>query len=146
MSKKIKARLEYLRGELRAERISYGEMHELQSMAEHIEPGDTELLEAAGVPEFPQPKPLALTKEAAIHIVYGGLFSFNEPLPTADKVASEIERVTNLREIIQQRDELLAVLSKALQFMEQVAAEHSIGDIKTENLARAAIAKAKGQS
>lgn len=44
-------RLEYLRGELRAERISYGEIAELQSLAEFIEPADTELLEAAGVPE-----------------------------------------------------------------------------------------------
>ena len=47
----IKERLEYLRGELRAERISYAELAELQSLAEHIEPGDVELLEAAGVPE-----------------------------------------------------------------------------------------------
>ena len=47
----IEARLEYLRGELRAERISYGELAELQGLAEHIEPGDVELLEAAGVPE-----------------------------------------------------------------------------------------------
>jgi len=46
---KTKARLEELRAELRAERMSYGEMHELQSLAEHIEPGDVELLEAAGV-------------------------------------------------------------------------------------------------
>lgn len=45
------ARLEYLRGELRAERISLGELHELQGLADHIDPGDTELLEAAGVPE-----------------------------------------------------------------------------------------------
>lgn len=44
-------RLEYLRGEIRAERISYGEIAELQSLAEYIEPGDTELLEWAGVPE-----------------------------------------------------------------------------------------------
>jgi hypothetical protein len=50
----IKARLEYLRGELRAERISYGELAELQGLAEHIEPDDVELLEAAGVPEFPE--------------------------------------------------------------------------------------------
>lgn len=49
---KIKQRLEYLRGELDAERISYGELAELQSLAEHIEPGDVQLLEAAGVPEF----------------------------------------------------------------------------------------------
>lgn len=47
----LRERLEYLRGEIRAERISYGELAELQSLAEHIEPGDVELLEAAGVPE-----------------------------------------------------------------------------------------------
>jgi len=44
-------RLEYLRGELKAERISQGELMELQSLADYIEPGDVELLEAAGVPE-----------------------------------------------------------------------------------------------
>lgn len=44
-------RLEYLRGEIRAERISYGEIAELQSLAKHISPGDVELLEWAGVPE-----------------------------------------------------------------------------------------------
>jgi hypothetical protein len=48
-----KARLEYLRGEIRAERISYGEVSELQGLVDHIEPGDVELLEWAGVPEFP---------------------------------------------------------------------------------------------
>ena len=48
----IKERLEYLRGEIEAERISYGEIAELQSLAKHIEPGDVLLLEWAGVPEF----------------------------------------------------------------------------------------------
>ena len=47
----IRDRLEYLRGELRAERISWGELAELQALAPHIDPGDVELLEAAGVPE-----------------------------------------------------------------------------------------------
>ncbi|MGI9028175.1 MAG: hypothetical protein ACR2FM_05055 [Candidatus Saccharimonadales bacterium] len=50
--REIKTRLEYLRGELRAERLSWGEIFELESLAEYIEPGDVELLEAAGVPEF----------------------------------------------------------------------------------------------
>lgn len=50
-TKEIKKRLEYLRNELRAERISYGELIELQSLSKHIDPEDTELLEAAGVPE-----------------------------------------------------------------------------------------------
>lgn len=52
----IKERLEYLRTMLREERISYGELLELESLAEHIEPGDVELLEAAGVPEFEEEK------------------------------------------------------------------------------------------
>ena len=47
----MKERLEYLRGEIQAERISYGEIAELQSLAEYIEDGDVELLEWAGVPE-----------------------------------------------------------------------------------------------
>ena len=47
----VKKRLEELREELRQERISYGELFELQSLAEHIDPNDVELLEAAGVPE-----------------------------------------------------------------------------------------------
>ena len=51
-TKEIKDRLEELRTEIRAERISYGEIIELNSLAKYIEPGDVELLEAAGVPEF----------------------------------------------------------------------------------------------
>lgn len=49
--KEIERRLAYLRRELRAERISYGELCELQDLAPHIDPSDVELLEAAGVPE-----------------------------------------------------------------------------------------------
>lgn len=47
----IKERLKYLREEIIAERISYEEICELQSLVEHIEPDDTLLLEWAGVPE-----------------------------------------------------------------------------------------------
>lgn len=48
----VKQRLEYLRGEIRAERISTGEILELQGLAEHIDKNDVELLEWAGVEEF----------------------------------------------------------------------------------------------
>lgn len=48
----MKERLEYLRQELRAERISYGELAELQSLVTYIDSDDVELLEAAGVYEF----------------------------------------------------------------------------------------------
>jgi hypothetical protein len=47
----IVARLEYLRGEILAERISYGEIAELQGLKAYIQPGDMLLLEWAGVPE-----------------------------------------------------------------------------------------------
>lgn len=47
----IAARLEYLRSQIHAECISYGEVAELAELAEHIEPGDMELLEWAGVSE-----------------------------------------------------------------------------------------------
>ena len=46
-----KLRLKYLRKELRAERLSTGELLELESLVKYIDKGDVELLEAAGVPE-----------------------------------------------------------------------------------------------
>ena len=47
----IKDRLEYLRREIQAEGISYGELIELQSLAKYIEQDDVLLLEWAGVGE-----------------------------------------------------------------------------------------------
>ena len=47
----IAARLAHLRQEIENERISYAEIAELQSLAEHIDPSDVLLLEWAGVPE-----------------------------------------------------------------------------------------------
>jgi hypothetical protein len=44
-------RLEYLRGQIEAEKISTYELVELQGLVEYIEPGDVQLLEWAGVPE-----------------------------------------------------------------------------------------------
>ena len=52
-TKRIECRLEYLRGEIEAERISYSGIAELEGLAEHIDPGDILLLEWAGVPEIP---------------------------------------------------------------------------------------------
>ncbi len=48
----VQERLEYLRQEIREERISWYELYELQSLADYVKPGDVELLEWAGVPEF----------------------------------------------------------------------------------------------
>ena len=49
---KIKKRLEELKNAIQGEGISYGEIVELQSLAEYIDPSDTLLLEWAGVKEF----------------------------------------------------------------------------------------------
>ena len=49
-----RARLEYLRSQIDAECISLSELVELQNLVEFIEPGDVQLLEWAGVPEFPE--------------------------------------------------------------------------------------------
>jgi hypothetical protein len=48
----ITKRLEALRAEIRAERISTGEILELQGLAKYIDKGDVELLQWAGVLEF----------------------------------------------------------------------------------------------
>lgn len=45
----VKFRLEYLREKIKQERISYGEIAELQSLARYIKPDDVLLLEWAGV-------------------------------------------------------------------------------------------------
>ncbi len=47
----ITDRLDYLRGEIEGERISQGEIAELQSLADYIDSGDVVLLEWAGKPE-----------------------------------------------------------------------------------------------
>ena len=52
MDNAIYLRLEYLRGEILKEQISYEELAELESLKEYIEPDDVLLLEWAGVPEF----------------------------------------------------------------------------------------------
>lgn len=49
--KKIEARLEELRIEIQAERISYGEIAELEELTCFIDPNDVELLQWANVEE-----------------------------------------------------------------------------------------------
>lgn len=46
-----KKMLEYIRGEIQAERVSMGELASLVDLIPYIEAGDVELLEWAGVPE-----------------------------------------------------------------------------------------------
>ena len=51
MMNQIAKRLEYLREQIRQENISYGEISELQSLAEYIPEDDVELLRWAGLEE-----------------------------------------------------------------------------------------------
>lgn len=60
----VKERFEYLRGEIDNERISYAELHELQSLAAFIDDGDKQLLEWAGVPEFPEENSNGYTEDS----------------------------------------------------------------------------------
>jgi len=46
--KQIKKRLHWLRNEILKERISYGEILEIQALAQHIDPNDTLLLKWCG--------------------------------------------------------------------------------------------------
>jgi hypothetical protein len=62
-----KQRLEELRTELRNETISQLELMELESLAEEIEEGDVELLEAAGVPEDLEERAEFFRKRAGLH-------------------------------------------------------------------------------
>lgn len=52
-----KARLEYLRSQIEAERVSTAELIELQGLTEYIDSGDVLLWQWAGVPEFPNDEP-----------------------------------------------------------------------------------------
>ena len=47
-----KVRLNEIRESINAENVFWSELAELASLAEYIEPGDVQLLEWAGVPEF----------------------------------------------------------------------------------------------
>lgn len=49
--KEIEKRLKYLKEQIKKENISYGEIAELQELAEHIDKNEVELLEWAGVKE-----------------------------------------------------------------------------------------------
>jgi hypothetical protein len=50
-NEQITQRLEYLRGKIEAESISYREITDLQSLADHIDLSDTVLMEWAEMPE-----------------------------------------------------------------------------------------------
>lgn len=96
----VQERLEYLRGELRAERISYAEISELRDYADAgaIDPGDVELLEAAGVPEtndefreclYGMPEYEGMTDEQATRVVERAAFYYGGGLRT---VKGAVER------------------------------------------------------
>lgn len=117
-----KERLEELRAVLRSESISFGELAELASLAEFIDPGDVELLEAAGVPEFPRslgdcdeprfwvidnpergepslPEPASCRDGLGPYVlpivdeVYGGVIAWATTLGQAERIVAALKRV-----------------------------------------------------
>ena len=84
----IRTRLEELRGALRAENISYGELSELQGLADYIEPGDVELAEAAGIPEEEFAKRVSKIIDATQ--LESGIYEFYKE-PTGDYLCIDCE-------------------------------------------------------
>lgn len=80
---KVKDRLEYLRAQLRAEAISYGELTELQSLADYIDKDDVELREAAGIPEFEENKQTRAERDEMFRVIAAGFFLSEDDIPAA---------------------------------------------------------------
>ena len=141
----ILQRLEYLRGELRAERISTGELLELQSLASHIAPGDVELLEAAGVPEHPEASHTPGAMRCAEIIIAEGIdrrgrtakikTAFGEK--TREGIADLIDRETGATE-------LLRALEMVARSWDQAGQSQNVNPESPLGIVRAAIAKARG--
>lgn len=121
MSQQIKQRLAYLRGELRAERISWGELVELQGLTANIEPGDVELFEAAketpNMPTMSQHTP-TYTLDAGRTIVKDGVplacisgLGIYDPCEV-DELARTAVRAVNAHEV------LVEALRNALSILE----------------------------
>jgi hypothetical protein len=73
-------RLEEIREELNNESVSFGELVELQELSEFIEKGDVQLLEAAGVPEFPEEESFFVEESAEETFAFPNLV--NDSFPT----------------------------------------------------------------
>jgi hypothetical protein len=148
----IAARLEYLRGEINAERISYGQIAELQGLAEYIDPDDVQLLEWAGVPEQPEARD-----------VYATARDFNKrnewDINAAEALAVEVLTDANAHaevRLYKAAPELLAALRSLLVIVDRInldtyAHAGPVGpgqsrDWKEQVDARAAIARATGDS
>jgi hypothetical protein len=87
--KEITKRLEAIRKSIKAECISTNEIVELQSLSKFIEPGDVELLEWAGVPEFKEEEE-KIVKKSDIYFNVQGIDPHRERLNlgyTSDPVA-----------------------------------------------------------
>jgi hypothetical protein len=119
MTKPPTGRLEYLRGEIRAERISQGELIELQSLAEHIDPGDVELLEWAGVPEGHDPR-AGLTPLHRLLLDLGHLSQRYSEIATADP-----EQIESLQEDV---GSIFAAFGECAEAIEKIARQYLAPD------------------
>ena len=101
----VPERLEYLRGEIQAERISQGEILELQGLAEHIDSDDVELLEWAGVPEDLDERAAFFAERQALEAeaMPGGTRVYNVRMAVVELVraSSEAEALMKVRTSLQ---------------------------------------------
>lgn len=141
-TKEIKSRLEYLRGELNAERISYSELHELQCLGEqgHIPESDVQLREAAGLPEFPEGQEILAmhkhTPEAPPHWNNSEAAAWSQGYESGKEAFTDTaERTIRIAESALTWDELPMLVRQKLNYI-----------IKINTSDRAALAKATGKS
>ena len=91
----IPARLEYLRGQIQAESLSYSEIAELQDLAAHIDPGDLELLQWAGVPESDESDAPNTIPAPVLALTSDSLAYFAQRLIEGQDIAESWEDATN---------------------------------------------------
>ena len=95
MTTEAAARLAQIRQAIEDESVSYGEIAELQSLAEFIDPADTVLLEWAGVPESREERRFLLTVGHGIASLWTSEDTEDMPLaegfgPTNDAAVADL--------------------------------------------------------
>jgi len=132
----IDTRLEYLRGEIKAERISYGEIEELRSLASYIKEDDVELLEWAGVPE----KAEATLDNSRYHVEYGPdtdrktlpfnnfkeINTFVNTLSPRDKLDYKIMRIRHKYDIVRDHADIKEQIKEWEQTIDSLLSRNDI--------------------
>lgn len=104
-------RLEYLRSQIDQECISQGEIMELQGLAWAIDPGDVQLLEWAGIPEFFDP----VTGPWNVGAMADGTFTVDYQARTVAVIDSSRDDAEDNARLIAAAPDLLQALNDLLE-------------------------------